>query len=146
MNRERIYAKLEKLRAVAERDCGSETQNAIRIIEKLLKQYNITNFNYKPFKAKSRNQSNSSQRTSQNEIIRFRVSFTSLMRALVLDLIKCRKLKYKIEGSKIYVYCTSVDYDDFCYYLKLLKKTWKERIDYINNDLSEFLLRSKWKK
>ena len=55
-SRASIISKLNKLKAFVERDCGNETINAQRIINRLVVKYGITSseFSYEHFSVKAR--------------------------------------------------------------------------------------------
>jgi len=49
MNRNEVIAKLNKLKAFLERDCGIESDNAKRIAERLMKEHNISTSEFSYF-------------------------------------------------------------------------------------------------
>jgi hypothetical protein len=121
--------KLEKLRTYAERDYGVESDNAIRIIEKILKDYNITDFDYTPYNEKKKekqiNTGNLRERShNKNHSDSFVFPYSRRMKSVLKVFIAGKAsgfssdLIYDWDGSKLTIRCTP-------YYFEMLKQDWE---------------------
>lgn len=143
-----IYKKLEKLRLVAERDCGNETQNAINLIEKLLDKYDIEDFQYDPWskekekrEKKERLARERAYKAQREAIQRYRISYTSLMRDVVIHLARCLNVRLvyaKGKTSKLYAECTPAEWWKFEKALLKCKAQWKHHIEQANTATKEW--------
>ena len=142
----KIYRKLNLLKTMAEGNYGNETRNAINIIEKILKDYNIRDFSYTPFSEKKTKQKKTKQRTEKNHNTNsdtffrtwHRVSFTSTMRDVVIDLIRKMNLAASIENGKIFINVSTAEWELFSYNLKKVKKEWKRKMNEVTNFMYDF--------
>jgi len=143
-----IWEKLEKLRAFAERGNGPEEMNARRLIEHLIKRYDIHGFKYTPYEAnddsnaKQSTKSNASNAHNNDDVYgryskkNYPISYTSLMRDVVYALGK--KLNIPIvcpqSANKLFAYCTPAEWTLFSAQLKNVKKYWKSAVAEANRE------------
>jgi len=145
LSRSSIINKLNKLKAFIERDCGNESINAQRIADRLIKEYGITSreFSYVHFSVKQKYDAANAQRERERyeararereSVTAWRVSYTSLMRDVVLALIDTMQLSRTTEGGKIFVQCSASDYARFECTLDGVKTQWANSVRAINNE------------
>jgi hypothetical protein len=140
-----IYRKLEKLREFAERDCGAETENAIRMIEKLMKENNITYFHYTPYTGQAERDAKKAreqekQRKAYEESLWRRVSYTSIMKNILhAFLSRHYSGKFCFEGSSCRVNLTNSEYIQFQRRLNILKREWKRELKKVDDSLYDLI-------
>jgi len=144
MTTQEVLQKLEKLRAFAERDCGNETENAIRIINRLCKEYNI-DFYYKTFVQKQAEEATQKEeelkrRTEQakkeRELVNKSVTISHIdSKAITIALCQKMRIPYCVKGWKLWIKCTPVQLAKFSYYLNQIKSKWRDGMIILNHEI-----------
>jgi len=143
LSRDQVLNKLNKLKAFIERDCGHESVNAQQIADRLIKKYGITSreFTYVHFSIKhqqdaaraTQEKAHYEQRARQaQETKPWRLSYTSLMREVVIAFCDWSNIRYSGRGGKIYVFCSAEKYAEFSRAFDRIKARWSESVKIIN--------------